>query len=76
MAHDWSEGDGTDVSFQAIENASFTVRGAEAPGDVALLNATLSAWVTDSLEVSGSATGEFGANYESLSGALSLNMPF
>lgn len=75
-AHDWNEGDGTDVSFQAIENASFTVRGAEAPGDVALLNATLSAWVTDSLEVSGSATGEFGADYESLSGALSLNMPF
>ena len=75
-AHDWNDGDGTDVSFQAIENASFTVRGAEAPDDVALVNATLSAWVTDNLEVSGSATGEFGAGYESLSGALSLNMPF
>lgn len=75
-AHDWSEGDGTDVSFQAIDNASFTVTGAEAPDDVALVNATLSAWVTESLEVSGSATGEFGNGYESLSGALSLNMPF
>jgi uncharacterized protein with beta-barrel porin domain len=75
-AHDWNDGDGTDVSFQAIENASFTVRGAEAPDDVALVNATLSAWVTESLEVSGSATGEFGQGYESLSGALSLNMPF
>jgi uncharacterized protein with beta-barrel porin domain len=75
-AHDWSEGGGTDVSFQAIDNASFTVKGAEAPDDVALVNATLSAWVTESLEVSGSATGEFGEGYESLSGALTLNMPF
>lgn len=75
-AHDWNEGDSTDVSFQAIDNASFTVMGAEAPDDVALVNATLSAWVTESLEVSGSATGEFGNGYESLSGALSLNMPF
>lgn len=75
-AHDWGGEDATVASFQAIDGASFAVVGAQAPDNVALLNATVSAWATDEIELTASATGEFGTGYDNLSGAVGLNLPF
>lgn len=74
-AHDWNSCDDVQASFQTIENATFTVAGAEPPENLALVGGKLGAWVTDTLELSGAFTGEFGEGYENIAGAISLRHP-
>ena len=75
-AHDWNNGDSADVTFQSIQGAGFTVSGAETPEDVALVSATATAWLADSVMLAASFDGEFGEGYDSLAGALSIGHSF
>ena len=75
--HEWTGGDdgAVEASFQSVENASFTVQGADAPADTLRVSGKLGVWLTDTLELSAHVEGEFGDGYESLAGGLSLDFP-
>ncbi len=75
-AHDWTERDGGEASFQSIDNASFAITAADTPDDLLLVGANLRARATETLDVSGRFTGEFGSGYQNLTGGIAINHPF
>ena len=71
-AHDWQNGNSVDASFQSLPGASFTVNGAEAPDDVALVGLGADVALSAAATLSASFDGEFAEDYQSYAGTLAL----
>lgn len=73
-AHDWTSDPSVQASFQSIDMASFTVNGAEAPSNLALVTAGADIALANQIRLAASFDGSFASGYESYSGNLALRV--
>jgi outer membrane autotransporter protein len=72
-AHDWESDANVDASFLSLPGTSFTVNGAEAPDDLALVTAGAAFDIAAQTILSARFDGEFGKDYQSYGGSLALS---
>jgi len=72
-AHDWRSDANADAAFRSLPGASFTVNGAEAPDDIALVTAGAEFGLGSQTTLSARFDGEFGQDYQSYGGTLALS---
>ena len=71
-AHDWTSDSDVTAAFQALPGSSFTVFGAEAPSDVALVSAGAAFGMGTQTSLAASFNGEFAEAYQSYAGSVAL----
>lgn len=71
-AHDWTSDPRVNASFQSLPGANFTVEGAEAPENVALVSAGIDVPLSAAASISADFDGEFAEDYQSYAGNVTF----
>lgn len=71
-AHDWNSDAKVQASFASLDMSTFTVNGAEAPDNIALVTAGAEFGLTDATVLAATFDGEFADGYQSYAGSLTL----
>ncbi len=71
-AHDWNSDANVQASFASLDMSTFTVHGAEAPDNIALVTAGAEFGLTEATEFAATFDGEFADGYQSYAGSLTL----
>ena len=71
-AHDWTSDRSVTAAFQPLPGARFTVHGAEAPENIALVSAGAEMALSEAAGLSADFNGEFAEDYQSYAGSLKL----
>lgn len=71
-AHDWNSDGSVNASFQSLHGANFTVTGAEAPANIALVTLGADVRLTDATRLAANFDGEFADGYSNYEGSLKL----
>lgn len=72
-ARDWTSDPGLNAAFQSLPGASFSVHGAQAPENIALVSAAAEMALSAAARLSADFTGEFAEDYQSHAGSLRLS---
>ena len=72
-AHDWNSDPSVQTSFRSLDMSTFTVNGAQAPDDMALVTAGADLGLSDATRLAATFDGEFGDGYQSYAGSLKLS---
>lgn len=71
-AHDWNSDAKVQASFASLDMSTFTVNGAEAPDNIALVTGGAEFGLTDATVLAATFDGEFADGYQSYAGSLTL----
>jgi len=75
-AHDWTSDASVQASFLGLDASAFTVNGAAAPANIALVTAGAEFSLSEATTLAATFDGEFGADYQSYAGSATLRYSF